>query len=102
MTDAVTVAGDLISLPEFGETAAGKTARFGISVTTRRRDGDDWIDDPALIYEVVVSDEEGLGVVSTIGRGDRILVSGLVRQDRTPPVIEATGISISLRFHGAS
>ena len=100
MTRVITTAGELIGLPEYQEAETGKTARFGISVTTKHREGDEWIDDPPVVYEVVVADKDGLEVAASLGRGDRVLVSGVLRSDVTPAVIEAETIGISVRFHG--
>lgn len=99
MSGIVTVAGELVSVPEYQETGAGKTARFGITVVARHRHGDEWVDDPPVTYEVVVSDDDGMSIASSLRHGDRVLVSGTARSEAGKPVIDAETIAVSVRFH---
>ncbi|MGA2824531.1 MAG: single-stranded DNA-binding protein [Streptosporangiaceae bacterium] len=98
MAAIVTVAGELIGAPEYQETAHGKTAVFYLSVMTRHRVDDEWIDDPPVTYRVVTTDEESIGVAASLAEGSRVLVSGLLHSTQQPPVIEADGVSLSLNF----
>lgn len=100
MAGVVTVAGELVSLPEYQESEAGKTARFGIVVVVKHRNGDEWVDDPPVVYDIVVTDDDGMSIVPSLGRGDRVLVSGTVRSAAAGPVIEAETVAVSVRFHG--
>lgn len=100
MGNDVTIAGELTGEPEYVETERGKAARLHMCVRTKRRVEDDWIDDPPVIYEIVVTDDEGLGLVATLRPGDRVLVSGTASMDVTPPVVEAETLALSVRFQG--
>lgn len=102
MRDEVTIAGELAGKPEYVETERGKAAWLHVSVRTKRRVENDWIDDPPVIYEIVVADDEGLGLVAALGPGDRVLVSGTRPTDVTPLVIEAETIALSVRFQSGN
>ncbi len=101
MDKVVTVAGEVIGGPEYEETEFGKRAWLAISVVTKRRSGDEWVDDPPVVYHVVARDPESMGVAASVGQHSRILVSGVVRGDQ-PLIIEADDIVVSVNRHGRS
>jgi single-stranded DNA-binding protein len=104
MTRSITVAGELASMPEYQEAPAGKLAAFAVTVTTRHRDLEtgDWVTDPPVTYQVVAAGDEGLAVAASLAPGDRVLLSGTLRDDTTPATIDAETIEPGAHFqHGA-
>lgn len=99
MEKLVTVAGEMTSGPKYEETGSGKRAWFAISVVTRRREGDGWVDNPPVVYHVVTQEPAAVGVVATLADRARVLVSGVVH-DEHPHVIEADDIAVSLNLQG--
>jgi single-stranded DNA-binding protein len=98
--EMVTLVGEVMAAAEWEETGAGKRAWLGICVVTKHRAGDEWVDDPPVVYRVTAADEESLGLAASLGRGTRILVSGVLRPGTEPPVIEAESIMLSVNRHG--
>jgi single-stranded DNA-binding protein len=100
MTGPITIAGELADVPQYHETPSGKAAVLAVTVTTRHRDPQtgDWLTDPPVTYQVVVTGDEGLAVAASLAPGDLALLSGTLRDDTTTAIIDAETIEPGGRF----
>jgi len=100
MTRSITVAGELAATAEYQEGPSGKAAVFAVTVTRRHRNPQtgDWVADPTVTYKVVATGDENLAVAPRLSPGDRVLLSGTLRDDTTPAVIDAESIEPAAHF----
>jgi hypothetical protein len=86
-----TVAGVVVGGPEYEVIEGNKRAWVALSVIAKRRIDDEWIDDPPVVYHVLVRDDAGLAVVASIAPESRLLVSGVITSE-APLVLEAADL----------
>ena len=79
----ITVLGNLTRDPELRYTPNGNAvAGFGIAVNRRiQNDDGEWIDDPDF-FEITTWFKLAENSASSLSKGDRVLVSGRLKQDR--------------------
>lgn len=94
MSRYITAVGILAGLPEYRETSSGKLAVCAVTVTTKRRDPmtDEWVDDPPVTYQLIVTDEPSLAALVTLTGGERVLFSGTVLNEAEFPQVEAESV----------
>jgi single-strand DNA-binding protein len=77
----VTITGNLTADPELKFTANGAAvANFRVAVTSRVRDGDTWRDGDTSFYRVTAWRDLATNLADSLGKGDRVLVVGQLRQ----------------------
>jgi single-strand DNA-binding protein len=77
----VTIAGNLTADPELKFTSGGAAvANFRIAVTSRVREGDAWRDGDTSFYRVNCWRDLATNVTDSLGKGDRVVVVGQLRQ----------------------
>jgi single-strand DNA-binding protein len=77
----VTIAGNLTADPELTITTSGtQVANFRVAVTPRVRDGNTWRDGDTSFYRVTCWRDLATNVTDSLGKGDRVLVVGQLRQ----------------------
>jgi hypothetical protein len=86
-----TVAGVVVGGPEYEVIEGSKRAWVALSVIVKRRIDDEWVDDPPVVYHVLVRDEAGLAVVASLAPESRLLVSGVITSE-APLVLEAADL----------
>ena len=104
----VTITGNLTDDPDLVFTSGGvAVANFRIAVTARVRDGESWRDGDTSFFRVNCWRQLGEHVADSLGKGDRALVIGRLRQRswKTPEgearsvvEIEADEVAPSLRW----
>lgn len=111
MSDLIAVTGNLTSAPERRELSGGVVmARFGLASTERRFDNGSWTDVHTNFYEVAVYRRLAEHALSSLQRGQRVIVMGKLRVRRweaggrtgTTVDLEATSLGPDLRFGTAS
>jgi single-strand DNA-binding protein len=114
MLDAnITLVGNLVESPELRVTTTG-TYRcvFRLASTPRRYDRAEsrWVDGPTLFLRVICWRQLAENVAASLGRGDRAIVAGRMRQHtfesaqgerRRVYEIEADAVGLELTWHGA-
>ncbi len=100
MARPITAVGVLASMPEYQETPSGKLACLTVTVTTKHRvpQTDDWVTDPPVTHQLLVTDDQGLALVASLVPGDRVLFSGTLRDDAASAIVEAESVDLSERF----
>ncbi len=77
----VTIAGNLTADPELKFTTNGAAvANFRVAVTSRVRDGDTWRDGDTAFYRITAWRDLATNLTDSLGKGDRVLVVGQLRQ----------------------
>jgi single-strand DNA-binding protein len=104
----VTITGNLTADPELKFTANGAAvANFRVAVTSRVRDGDTWRDGDTSFYRVTAWRDLATNLADSLGKGDRVLVVGQLRQrswetpegdQRTVTEVTAEEVGPSLRW----
>jgi len=99
MTGPITATGELAGPSQYHETPSGKAAVLPVTVMTRHRDPEsgDWVTDPPVTYQIVVTGDESLAVAASLAPGDLVLFSGTLRDD-TSAVIDAESIEPAVHF----
>lgn len=81
MSSSITITGNLISDPELRFTPAGHAVcNFTVAVNERRKNAaGEWEDLPASFYNVAVWRQPGQIAAASLGKGDRVVVLGVLR-----------------------
>ena len=104
----VTLVGNLTDDPELRFTPTGvAVANFRLAVTPRVREGEGWKDGETSFLRVNVWRDQAENVAESLGKGDRALVVGRLRQrswqtpegdQRSVVEVEADEVAPSLRW----
>lgn len=104
---AITLAGNLVADPELRYTPSGQpVVNFRVAATERFKDNDGWKDGATLFLTVNAWRQLAENVAESCGRGDRVIVTGRVRQRSyetregqkvTVTEVEATDVGLSLQ-----
>ena len=79
--NTITIAGNLTDEPKLQTTPGGTdVAHFTVAVTERRRDGDTWKDGETSFIRCTVWREPAANAAESLSKGDRVLVTGRIRQ----------------------
>lgn len=109
----ITVAGTMVADPEMRFTDAGvAVANFRIAANDRRfdRERGEWVDAGATFLRCSIWRQAAENVADSLNKGDRVLVTGVLRQSdwetkegekRTSYELAVTEIGISLKFASA-
>lgn len=77
MTTTATLVGNLLGDPELRFTAGGiAVANFGVAVSTRKKDGDKWVDGDPQFYNVTAWRSLAENVAESLEKGQRVVVVG--------------------------
>lgn len=80
--NSVVLVGRLVRDAELKYTSGGMPiCEFSIAVNTRRKQGDDWIDDPNF-FDVTLFGRQGEAIQQYLTKGKPVGVEGQLRQDR--------------------
>lgn len=75
----VTLVGNLTRDPEERVTTTGVTiVEIGLAVNSRRRVGDEWVEDPNF-FNCTIFEDQGMNVARCLNKGDRVIVVGRLR-----------------------
>ncbi|MFT8395939.1 single-stranded DNA-binding protein [Propionibacterium sp.] len=107
----ITFAGNLAADPELRFTPSGRAVARLTVIENRRRRGEDgqWQDAEPNVFRVQVWGSAAQNVAESVGKGDRVHVTGSVatdrwqdkesQEDRTAQYVKADEVSVSLRYH---
>lgn len=74
--NTVTISGNLTRDPELRSTGSGTSvANLRIAANNRRKQGNDWIDEP-MFFDITVWSGLGEYIAKNVGKGDRVVVAG--------------------------
>lgn len=76
----VTLCGNLATDPEIKPTKNSVLTRFRIAVNDRRKQGDDWVDDPSF-FTVICWRDLASHVAESVSKGDRVLIRGRLKEN---------------------
>ncbi len=76
----VTLCGNLATEPEIKPTKNSVLTRFRIAVNNRRKQGDNWVDDPSF-FTVICWKDLASHVAESLSKGDRVLVRGRLKEN---------------------
>jgi single-strand DNA-binding protein len=107
-----TITGNLAADPELKFTNNGvAVANLRVAVTQRVQDKDGtWRDGETSFHRVTVWRQQAINLADSLGKGDRVMVTGRLRQRawetpegerRSSTEIDADEVGASLRFHTA-
>jgi single-strand DNA-binding protein len=107
-----TITGNLAADPELKFTNNGvAVANLRVAVTSRVQDKDGtWRDGETSFHRVTVWRQQAVNLTDSLGKGDRVMVTGRLRQRswetpdgerRTSTEIDADEVGASLKFHTA-
>ena len=78
--NVATVSGNLTRDPELKQTAGGTSVlNLRVAVSNRRKDGDEWVDDPSYL-DVVVFGRQAEALSRTLAKGGFVCASGRLNQ----------------------
>lgn len=102
------VAGNLTRDPDLQQTASGQSrATFTIAVTGRKKVDNEWVDGDPQYYPVVCWGPMAEHTARSVGKGARVLVTGILQQrswetaegdKRSTIEIKADEVAVSLRW----
>jgi single-strand DNA-binding protein len=76
-THPITVTGNLTGDPALSFTPTGKAvAKFGVAVNKSHKEGEEWVKEDAVFWNVTVWEDQAERVVDSLKRGDRVTVYG--------------------------
>ncbi|HLR97252.1 MAG TPA: single-stranded DNA-binding protein [Jiangellaceae bacterium] len=76
----ITITGNTAAEPELRFTPNGKAvATFSVAENHRRKVGNEWQDDGTTWWRITVWERQAETLAETLGKGDRVLVTGTVR-----------------------
>ena len=78
----VMLSGNLTRDPELKSTPSGQdVCAFGIAVNNRKKEGEQWVDDPAF-YDCEVWGKRAESLSRFLAKGRKVVVIGRLKQDR--------------------
>jgi single-strand DNA-binding protein len=105
----ITIVGNLVDTPDLRHTPSGAVvANFVVANTPRIFRNGEWIDGDALFLRCSVWREQAEHVAASLNKGDRVVVTGKLRQRsytkdderRTSMELEVDEVGASLRYAG--
>lgn len=99
MADTICIAGNTAAVPQLIDTSTGRTmAKVRVASTVRRKDSatGEWTDGETNWYDVVAFDALAANVAASIGKGQRILVSGRLSVKKWESG-EKSGVDVQIR-----
>jgi len=79
--NSITVVGNLTRDPELRYTNAQKPmCTFSVAYSTRRKDGDQWVDGDTAYFDCVAFDTLAENIAETLSKGTRTIVAGKLKQ----------------------
>lgn len=82
MNNHVTLIGNLTRDPELRYLTSGApVCNFGLAVNRRYQKNDEWVEEVSF-FDVVVWRDQGENVAESLGKGDRVIVTGRLDQRR--------------------
>jgi single-strand DNA-binding protein len=102
---SITVVAHMTRDPEVRFTPSGKpVCSFGVAVSSRRKQGDEWVDGPTSFYNVSAWDALAQNVADSLAKGTRVVVTGRlsVREFEDREGAKRTSVEITADDVGAS
>jgi len=79
---AVTITGNITADPDLRFTPNGAAVvTLGVAVNRNRRQGDEWVEETSF-FDVDVWQQQAENVAASLHKGDRVVVSGRLEQQR--------------------
>lgn len=105
----ITVEGNLVADPVFGESANGtKLAKFTVAVTDRKLQDGTWVDGDTEFHRTTAFGHAAENIRDSLAKGDTVIVTGTLEfrhwtnaasgEHRTATEIVADAVAPSLRF----
>src|SRR5258708_35167788 len=92
---AITITGNLTRDPE----TTGETTSFTVAVSERSPDETGrWTETGKTFFDCTATGKLAAGIVASLGKGDRIIVAGKLRQDENQWVVAAEDAGPSMKF----
>ena len=103
----VVISGNLVAEPEVTQTKSGLAlAKLRVAVNDRKKEGNDWVDDPSF-YNVVCWDKLASHVAESCYKGTGVVIRGRLKENtwtntegetRRNVEIIADDVGVSLKF----
>lgn len=103
----VVMSGNLVAEPEVTQTKSGLAlTKFRVAVNDRKKEGNDWVDDPSF-YNVVCWDKLASHVAESCYKGTGVIIRGRLKENtwtntegetRRNVEIVADDVGVSLKF----
>lgn len=102
----VTMCGNLATEPEIQPTKNSTLCRFRLAVNDRRKQGNDWVDDPSF-FTVICWQDLASHAAESLSKGDRVVVKGRVKENtwtdnegvkKSTVEMVAEDIGVSIKF----
>lgn len=100
----ITITGNVGKDPLVKFTKTGKTfVSFGVAVTERVKEGDEWVDGPTTWFNVTAWDRAAEAIADNVQRGSKVIVTGRFKMEewtdqdgvlRTSPSVTADTVGV--------